>query len=95
MHRVMIMGMTMVVVLVMGCARPSEELVPSGTVYVYYNSEGGELLGVADGPMAIVGYVYPDKTNYVVKVCFRGRVGYVRDGPKSIRRVGSNRRSHC
>lgn len=45
MHRMMIMGMTMVVVLVMGCARPSEELVPSGTVYVYDNSEGGELLG--------------------------------------------------
>jgi len=38
MHRMMIMGTAMVVVLVMGCARPSEELVPSGTVYVYDNS---------------------------------------------------------
>lgn len=85
----------MALILLIGCARHSEELVPNGVVHVYDSPAGGRLLGAADGPMDIVGYDYPDKTRYVVKVCFKGGVGYVRDGSKSIRRVGAKRISHC
>lgn len=95
MYRTIILISIMALILLIGCARHSEELVPNGVVHVYDSPVGGRLVGTADGPMDIVGYDYPDKTRYVVKVCFKGVVGYVRDGSKSIRRAGVKRMPHC
>lgn len=95
MYRANIFMPILVLVLLIGCARQSEELVPNGMVHVYDSPAGEKLLGTANGPMDVVGYDDPDKTRYVVKVCFKGGVGYVRDGAKSIRRVGARRISHC
>ncbi|MEG2578423.1 MAG: hypothetical protein RSA54_11915 [Glutamicibacter sp.] len=95
MHHWVVTLAAVAMLVVMGCARPSEVLVPSGAVTVYDHPEGGAAVGVAEAPMKIEGYAYPDKTDYVVKVCFKGRIGYVREGARSIRKVAADRLSQC
>lgn len=67
------------------CGPDSREVVPNDRMQVYSEPEGGMEIGLAQEPLPILEIVYPDKTDYVLKVCFGGKVGFVRSGFKEIR----------
>lgn len=76
------------------CEHKGREVVPEGVIEVYDSAEGGAVIGTSTTPVPVVGYVYPDKTRYVLKVCHLGHVGYVRDGIRELRAT-VNRRPSC
>lgn len=67
------------------CGRSPREVVPNDGMQVYSEPEGGVEIGLAHEPLPILEIVYPDKTDYVLKVCFEGKVGFVRSEFKEIR----------
>lgn len=79
---------------VTSCEHKGREVVPEGVIEVYDSAEGGAVIGTSTTPVPVVGYVYPDKTRYVLKVCHLGHIGYVRDGIRELR-VTVNRSSSC
>lgn len=85
----------MMIAMTSGCGRDSEELLPDGLMVIYDQPEGGERIGLSDESLPVMGYFYPDKTRVVVKVCFRGRTGYVREGLESIKRNDGKVLSSC
>ncbi|UOT00204.1 hypothetical protein LZZ50_07685 [Xanthomonas arboricola] len=62
-----------------GCA-PDIGIIPVGEVTVYKKADGPEVLGVASNPLPVKKVVYLNKADYVVKVEYQGRCGYVRGG---------------
>lgn len=67
------------------CDYEGMEVVPEGVIEVYASAEDGGVIGTSTTPIPVVGYVYPDKTRYVLKVCHLGHIGYVRDGIRELR----------
>lgn len=73
------------VLIITSCDYEGMEVVPEGVIEVYDSAEGGGVIGTSTTPIPVVGYVYPDKTRYVLKVCYLGHIGYVRDGIRELR----------
>ena len=73
------------VLTITSCEQKGTEVVPEGVIEVYDSAEGGGVIGTSTTPIPVVGYVYPDKTRYVLKVCYLGHIGYVRDGIRELR----------
>lgn len=73
------------VLTITSCEHKGREVVPEGVIEVYDSAEGGGVIGASTTPIPVVGYVYPDKTRYVLKVCYLGHIGYVRDGIRELR----------
>jgi len=67
------------------CGTDAREVVPKDGMKVYSEPEGRVEIGVSHAPLPILEIVYPDKTDYVLKVCFGGKVGFVRSDFKEIR----------
>jgi len=67
------------------CGPGAREVVPNGEMKVYSEPAGQMAIGVANEPLPILEIVYPDKADYFLKVCFEGRVGFVRSDFKEIR----------
>ncbi len=67
------------------CGPDAREVVPNDGMQVYSEPVGGVKVGLAHEPLPILEIVYPDKTDYVLKVCFGGKVGFVRSDFKEIR----------
>lgn len=64
-----------------GCSQqPKTLLVPRDEVTVYQDIAGRRPLGKSREPMEVVKCIYPDKTDYVVEVVYKGGTAYVRDG---------------
>ena len=58
------------VLTITSCEHKGREVVPEGVIEVYDSAEGGGVIGTSTTPIPVVGYVYPDKTRYVLKVCY-------------------------
>lgn len=72
-----------------GCQQVGREVVPQSKMLVYEDVTAGPVIGSSDAPLPVLSIIYPDKTTYVLKVCYHGRVGYVRDGIKLVRPAGA------
>lgn len=71
----------LVAAVVAGCEKkPELLLVPVGEVKVYSDSEGRHFIGTSAQPLEVIGFRYPDKTDYVVEVRFNGADGFVKSG---------------
>lgn len=71
--------------LIAGC-KSDMELIPNGEVTIYRSEEGNEILGLSSERLEVTRLIYPDKTDYVVQVRYKGQVGYVRKGAFHIER---------
>lgn len=80
-------------IIVTSCGNQGREVVPEDVMEIYDSVEGGVVIGRSTTPVPVVGYVYPDKTRYVLQVCHLGRLGYVRDGIRELRAAESPRSS--
>jgi hypothetical protein len=67
-------------VMLAACSRNPQSLVPASSVMVYSDADCLAKIGAASDPLTILAFEYPDKTDYHVKVSFKGRVGYVCGG---------------